>query len=114
MLKDKSKVEVINYGVSGRTAMKKGDYPYWNENAFTQAKESNPDKVVMMLGTNDAKNFQWDQTAYMQDWLEMINIFKNLDSKPEVYVMIPPPLYQDGVYSMEQKVINEVFPELIP
>ena len=31
MLKDETKFEVINLGVSGRTMMKTGDYPYWNE-----------------------------------------------------------------------------------
>ena len=31
MLKDESKFEVINLGLSGRTMMKTGDAPYWNE-----------------------------------------------------------------------------------
>lgn len=31
MLHDTSKYEVLNLGVGGRTMMKKGDYPYWNE-----------------------------------------------------------------------------------
>ena len=28
--------------------------------------------------------------------------------------MIPPPLYIDNVYSMSQKIINEIYPTLIP
>ena len=28
--------------------------------------------------------------------------------------MVPPPLYKDGTYSMNQTVINEVFPKIIP
>jgi hypothetical protein len=31
MLKDNTKFEVINLGVGGRTMMKTGDFPYWNE-----------------------------------------------------------------------------------
>ena len=31
MLYDTSKYEVINLGIGGRTMMKNGDYPYWNE-----------------------------------------------------------------------------------
>ena len=27
----KDRVKVLNLGVSGRTMMKNGDYPYWNE-----------------------------------------------------------------------------------
>ena len=31
MLKDDTKFEVINLGLGGRTMMKTGDMPYWNE-----------------------------------------------------------------------------------
>jgi hypothetical protein len=34
MLHDSSKFEVYNLGVSGRTMLKKGDFPYWNEKAW--------------------------------------------------------------------------------
>ena len=36
--------------------------------------------------------------------------FKNLLTKPKVYLMVPPPLYQDGRYGMNQTVINTLFP----
>ena len=55
MLKDESKFEVLNLGVSGRTMMKHGDYPYWNEQAYQDALNSEADIVIMMLGTNDSK-----------------------------------------------------------
>ena len=44
----------------------------------------------------------------------MARSFLAMDSKPELYLMIPPPLYEDTAYKMNQTVINEVFPELIP
>ena len=34
LLNDESKYEVINLGLGGRTMMKKGDLPYWNEPSF--------------------------------------------------------------------------------
>jgi hypothetical protein len=34
MLKDTEKYEVINLGLGGRTMMKNGDLPYWNEQAY--------------------------------------------------------------------------------
>lgn len=67
----------------------------------------------MMLGTNDAKSFNWNRREYHNDYVEMAKIMKNLSSKPEVYIMVPPPLYQDGVYQMQQKVINDWFPLVI-
>ena len=80
MLKDETKFEVINLGVSGRTMMKTGDFPYWNEQAYQDALNSEADIVIMMLGTNDSKIFQWNRSQYHKDYLEMIKNMKNLPS----------------------------------
>lgn len=48
-----------NLGVTTTTLLKNGDTPYWNTAAFTQGHSSNPDIVVIMLGTNDSKPFNW-------------------------------------------------------
>ena len=32
----------------------------------------------------------------------MANNFMNLDSRPELYIMIPPPSYRDGDYDIDQ------------
>lgn len=47
--------KVGNFGVSGRTLLKKGDHPYWTESAYQKALEFEPDVVIIMLGTNDTK-----------------------------------------------------------
>ena len=62
---------------------------------------SEADIVIMMLGTNDSKIYQWNRREYHNDYVEMVKIMKNLPSKPDVYLMVPPPLYQDGVYQMQ-------------
>ena len=85
--------EIVNFGVSGRTALKKGDYPYWVEPKYKEARDYQPDIVIIMFGTNDCKTFQWNETDFAADYTEMIGSFLNLDSKPTVYVMVPPPLY---------------------
>ena len=46
---------VTNFGVSARTLLRKGNYPYWNEEAFHNALNSRPDVVFILLGTNDSK-----------------------------------------------------------
>jgi hypothetical protein len=38
-----------NFGVSGRTLLRKGDYPYWNEAAFRHATNYKPDIVTIKL-----------------------------------------------------------------
>ena len=43
------------------------------------------------------------------DYKAMISEFAALSPKPEIYLMIPPPLYQDDRYGMNQTVINSLF-----
>ena len=40
----------------------------------------------------------------------MLATFMAMPSKPVVHVMVPPPLYMDGRYGMNQTVINSIFP----
>mmetsp|Transcript_15985 Transcript_15985/g.32712 ORF Transcript_15985/g.32712 Transcript_15985/m.32712 type:complete len:164 (+) Transcript_15985:319-810(+) len=67
-----------------------------------------------MLGTNDAKTYQWDQVEFLKDYIEMATSLLNMGSAPTLQVMVPPPLYEDNVYNMSQTVINAVLPEIIP
>ena len=62
MLNNEEKYNVTNLGLGGRTMMKTGDSPYWNEPEYQQALNANADMIILMLGTNDAKNYQWNQT----------------------------------------------------
>jgi lysophospholipase L1-like esterase len=85
---DESQYEVYNYGVSGRTMMKTGDNPYWNEEAYQLALSSDADVIFLMLGTNDAKTYQWNQTEYINDYIEMGTSFLVMESTPELVVMV--------------------------
>ena len=107
---------VTNYGVGGTTLLKHGDHPYWATKQFHEASSSAADIVIIMLGTNDAKPFNWRAhgSEYPADYKAMIDVFKAMPSTPTVLVMTPPPLYQDGVYGMEQAVINTDLPGLVP
>lgn len=95
---------VTNFGVGGTTLLRKGDHPYWNTSAFASASASNADVVVLMLGTNDAKRWQWPKLhgEYEGDYGALISVFKRMPSKPAIFLMRPPPLYRDGVYGMLQ------------
>ena len=66
-----------------------------------------------MLGTNDSKYYQWNEEEFHADYLEMARNFQKMWSRPELYIMVPPPLYQEKIYEMNQQVINERFPVLI-
>ena len=67
-----------------------------------------------MLGTNDAKTFQYNETEVVADYILMVKSFQAMIPPPNIYIMIPPPLYIKDVYKMNQTVINDIYPILIP
>jgi acyl-CoA thioesterase I len=119
-----SDYNVTNAGKSSMTQLKKGlcndlsPCSYWNTNAWQVALNSEPDIVTIMLGTNDAKYYNWEGIQQSEgdyftlDYVDMIQQLKKLKSNPEVFLMIPPPLFQP-VYDMNQTVINNIFPSLM-
>ncbi len=83
---------VKNFGVSGATMLKKGNKPYCKENAFLSALEFAPNIVVIKLGTNDSKSYNWAfKDEFDDDYIAMINIFKNMKSVEKIFVCYPVP-----------------------
>lgn len=70
--------------------------------------------VVFFIGGNDAKIQSWNVDAFRRDWLKYCQRFQNMTSKPDIFVVNPPPLYKDGLgVSMAQnKIITQIIPEL--
>ena len=115
---------VNNYGYSGRTACLMGDRPYRVETLCTKSRSFEPDIVVILLGANDSKTFNWEtEVAGMRvypdqfegDLKELVSIYQNLPSAPKVYVATPLPAYADGSgnvrYEIQPDVIsNEIVP----
>ena len=98
---------VKNFGVSGRTLLRKGDFPYWNEPQFQEVKDFSADILVIMLGTNDSKPQNWVHKAeFRQDYLDMIAEFKKtmpVDGK--VYLIIPVPVSKDN-FGITASIMN--------
>jgi len=119
---------VINFGECGSTLQRSGDSPYVQRGSWPKVLASNADIIIIMLGTNDAKDstnsgpLNWENTginstgilSYEIDYNYFITTFKSMPSSPTIFAAIPPPLYKKGVYGMDQVVINNVFPLLIP
>lgn len=106
MLGDKWKVG--NYGVSGRTLLKKGDFPYWKEAKYQEALKSEPDVVIIMLGTNDTKPQNWaHEQEFVADYTELVKSFQALPGKPRVYVCRPCPVPGDGNFGINEKNLKE-------
>lgn len=101
--------EVMNYGLGGRTLLKKGDYPYWNEETYGVAKAYEPDVVIIKLGTNDSKPQNWQyKEEFIPDFVEFIQSFQELASAPEVMICYPVPVYEDNWGITESIVSGEM------
>ncbi|MDB6039182.1 MAG: hypothetical protein JWM99_3023 [Verrucomicrobiales bacterium] len=97
---------VRNYGVSGRTLLKKGDFPYWNELFFKQSHDWVPDIVIIQLGTNDSKPQNWKYgTNFISDYEELIASYASLTNSPKVLVCTPCPVYGNGAYDIRPGIV---------
>jgi acyl-CoA thioesterase-1 len=89
--------EVKNFGVSGRTLLNKGDYPYAKEQKYRDALAYQPNVVVIKLGTNDTKPQNWKYAAdFEADYKALVRSFRELESKPKIYLCIPVPAFTVG------------------
>jgi acyl-CoA thioesterase-1 len=103
--------EVRNFGVSGATLLKKGDLPYWNQQAFKDALAYNPNVVIIKLGTNDTKPQNWKyKDKFAADYCDMIDRFAELPSKPRIWICEPVPAYGERWGISETIIKNEVIP----
>jgi len=102
---------VRNFGVGGRTLLKKGDNPYWKEEAYSQAKAFLPDVVVIKLGTNDSKPQNWKfSSEFYTDYLAMVTELKNLPSHPRIYLCKPVPAYGNRWGINDSIIVHGVIP----
>jgi len=89
---------VKNYGLSNRTLLSTGNFPYTEEDFFASSQSENADIYVIMLGSNDSKPQFWNKEQFTEEYREFIKTYLDLEGAPAVYVMIPPAIFieQDG------------------
>jgi lysophospholipase L1-like esterase len=106
------KYEVINFGIGGRTLLKEGDYPYWEEPQFEAVKTFAPDILVIKLGTNDSKPQNWKyKDDFLDNYVEMIESFKkSMPESGKIYVCLPVPVFKTNFGITEEIIVNEMVP----
>lgn len=83
-----------DFGVGGTTVSNASEKPYMNESAYMLAQNFQPNIVIIMLGTNDACDGVNETTAsFITDYKTLIGAFEALPSKPKIYLVMPPPIY---------------------
>ena len=92
--------------------LKKGDYPYWNEERYKEVLAWNPDIVIVKMGTNDAKAQNWAyKDNFESDYIEFILSFQTLPSHPKVFICYPIPTFKDNFLPVDdQLLVKEMMP----
>ena len=121
---------VRNFGVSARTMLQKGDHPYMAEQAWRDAQAFRPDIVVIKLGTNDSKDYNWNahKQDFETDMQAMIDTLRPLvpvldkkgrptkkmqrAAKPQIYLCSPIKAFQDKWGITDSVIVSEVIPAI--
>ena len=87
--------EVKNFGLGGRTLLKKGDYPYTNDNTYNITLNWEPDIIIIKLGTNDSKPHNWRTYGkhFVSDYESLIKRYQSLPSNPRIFLATPCPIF---------------------
>jgi acyl-CoA thioesterase I len=103
--------QVGNFGVSGSTVSQGSIEPYLYQNASQSAQALQPSIVVIILGTNDARADVYPYIGtFVADYKELISQFQLLDSHPEIYLALPPPVYENSINISSSRLTADVFP----
>jgi len=97
-----------NFGVGGTTISLNTETPYMDTSAYQEALDFQPDIVIIMLGTNDAQiNLKDNNATLTSDYVKLISAFKELPSKPEIYVVMPPPIIDNQFMNLDPEYFTQ-------
>jgi len=104
---------VSNFGVSGATVNFHSENPYYFEQAFRQARGFLPTTVVIMLGTNDARTDYYHLiSSFVSNYERLINRTQSLSSKPQIFLVEPPPIFNNTLSLNETIFSQEILPRV--
>ncbi len=87
--------QVLNYGLSWRTLQVSGDLPYKSDRFYRASLICNAEIYLLMLGSNDAKPFNWNEDNYRQELTGFVSSYRDLPQHPKVILMQPTAAWKD-------------------
>ena len=107
------KWEVKNFGVGGATMLRIGNKPYWKQTALVDAMTYNPNVVIVKLGTNDSKSFNWKyKENFISDYLSLIDTLQALPSHPKIILCQPSKAYGNNWQISDSIIRVDIIPML--
>ena len=107
--------DVMNFGVSSKTAMNTGDNSYMKTTAYQDALNSRPDIVAIKLGANDSRLPYRLQIAdsFLADYRSIIHAFQHLPTKPRIILMLPLASYlTDTAMQWNEVIVKQIMPRM--
>lgn len=93
---------VQNFGLGGTTLLRQGNKPYWLTEQFRKSMESNPNMVLIKLGTNDSKAVNRPfHNEFIADLTALVKRYQQLPTHPRVVLLLPVPSFHadsNGIY----------------
>ncbi len=106
-----SNYSVGNFGVGLASVNLQSQKPYMNQTVFTHALAYSPDIIVIMLGTNDAiTSYRQYINNFSSSYRALITAFQELSSEPQIYLVIPPPIFNDSSGPNSTILAQEIIP----
>jgi len=101
---------VENFGVGSCTLIRKGRPTVWNE--LSKIKASNPDVIVISLGTNDTcgegtcgNRKCWEyKDEFEGDYSDLMDTLKSWPSQPKIWVCAPSPMVLETPGLNEERI----------
>lgn len=81
--------EVRNFGHNDAAARFDAETPYVSKKAYRDSLAWEPDIVLLMLGTNDTKPWNWNPGIFREDYLRVVESYLALPSHPQVVLVAP-------------------------
>jgi lysophospholipase L1-like esterase len=104
---------VGNFGATGSTVDFDTSKPYLFQPEFRNATTFEPTTVIIMLGTNDARTDNYQQiNSFVADYERIILRIEELTSKPQIFLVEPPPIFNNTLSLNSTDLVDGVLPRI--
>jgi lysophospholipase L1-like esterase len=102
---------VGNFGEASCGVIRKGLEPYWETGDFRAVFDFDPHIVVILLGTVDTKDANWDhQDDFYDDYAALVDTFATIETVERFFLCLPPPIAQTLNTMDDHTLITELIP----
>ena len=96
--------EVRNFGYNDAAVRFDADTPYVKKRVYRDSLDWNPDTVILMLGTNDTKPWNWNAEIFQRDYGRLVDSYLALPSHPRVVLVAPIRIFR--VFNVPSLILN--------